>query len=317
MASTTLSWEQTLFQLADQALTNHTPIAPVKVENAQLEAAYQHCTDITKQHSQTFYLASALLPYQQRKAVRALYAFCRISDDLVDCGGPNAHQDLAAWRQLALSPHPSPQDFVALAWADTRARYNIPRHYAEQLLDGVTQDLNFHRYQTFSDLAQYCYAVASTVGLMSMHIVGFSGPEAIPYAIKLGVALQLTNILRDIQEDWHNGRFYLPLDELAAFNLTIDDIANRNQDQRWHHFMQFQIERTRRLYRESFPGIDMLNPQGRFAISAAAELYRAILDDIEEHQYDVFSRRAHTTRLEKVSLLPGIWWRSHAGYPTP
>ncbi len=145
---------------------------------------------------------------------------------------------------------------------------------------------------------------------MAMHIVGFAGHKAIPYAIKLGVALQLTNILRDVQEDWENGRLYLPAEELRMFNLSEDDIAAGNIDHRWRAFMRFQIRRARQLYAEALPGVALLGKSGRFAIAAAAELYRAILDDIEEHDYDVFNRRAHTTKQEKLRHLPGIWWRA-------
>jgi phytoene synthase len=145
---------------------------------------------------------------------------------------------------------------------------------------------------------------------MSMHIIGFSGPQAVPYAIKLGVALQMTNILRDVAEDFANGRVYLPQDELAGFGLTEGDLRRGVVTDKWRAFMQFQIERTRNLYDEAWPGIGMLNASGRMAIAAAAELYRSILSDIEKHDYDVFSRRAHVSTAAKLSKLPGIWWRS-------
>jgi phytoene synthase len=199
-------------------------------------------------------------------------------------------------------------ELVAVAWAAARSQYHIPPRYAEQLIDGVARDLVQKRYQTFDELAAYAYGVASTVGLMSMHIIGFAGPEAIPYAIKLGVALQLTNILRDIGEDWHSGRMYLPAQELAAFGLTEWDIAIGKTDRRWRDFMRFQIDRNRRLYDEARPGIALLNRDGRFAVAAAGELYRAILTDIETHDYDVFSRRAHVSGLSKLSKLPSLWW---------
>ena len=199
---------------------------------------------------------------------------------------------------------------IILAWTDTRTEYGIPVQYAQQLIDGVAQDFVSKRYQTFEELAQYCYRVASTVGLMAMHIIGFSGSEAIPYAVKLGVALQLTNMLRDVAEDWSAGRLYLPQEELAAFNLSESDIADGIVDDRWRDFMRFQIERNRRLYEEAIPGIAMLDPDGRFAISASAELYRAILDDIEAHDWDVFHRRSYVGTWGKLRRLPGIWWRS-------
>jgi phytoene synthase len=152
--------------------------------------------------------------------------------------------------------------------------------------------------------------VAATVGLMSMHIIGFASSGAIPYAIRLGVALQLTNILRDVAEDWRAGRLYLPAEELAAYGLTEADVAAAQVDGRWRAFMRFQIARNRRLYAEATPGIGLLNPDGRLAVAAAATLYRAILDDIEAHDYDVFSRRAHVSAWGKLRQLPALWWHS-------
>jgi phytoene synthase len=181
-----------------------------------------------------------------------------------------------------------------------------------KLLDGVASDLSKSRYQTFDELAAYAYSVASTVGLMAMHIIGFSGPEAIPFAVKLGVALQVTNILRDIAEDWRNGRVYLPQEDLARFGLTDADLAAGKVTPAWRAFMRFQIVRVRRLYTESWPGIAMLKEDGRFAIAAATDLYEAILDDIEAHDYDVFSRRAHLTGWGKLRRLPGIWLKAQA-----
>jgi len=122
--------------------------------------------------------------------------------------------------------------------------------------------------------------------------------------------LQMTNILRDVAEDWDNGRCYLPQDELAAFGLTEADIANKRNGRRWQEFMQFQIARTRQLYAEALPGIAHLSSKGRFSVAAAAELYQGILDDIEAHDYDVFNRRAHISKTEKLKRLPGIWWRA-------
>jgi phytoene synthase len=304
------SWEYPLLSKAYRALESHTPLTKLDIETHKLEQAYRHCDAITQEHSRTFYIASALLPPSERRAIRALYAFCRTTDDIVDRTPAKAHIKLQTWRQRSLAPHPDLDDCVALTWADTRARYHIPTQYAEHLIEGVARDLTTSRYATFSELAAYCYDVASTVGLMIMHIVGFASTEAIPYAIKLGVALQLTNILRDVGEDWQLGRLYLPQEELAAFGLTEDDVAAGRVDHRWQAFMRFQIERARRLYKEALPGIALLNRKGRFAIAAAAELYHAILNDIEAQSGDVFRRRAYISDWQKLSRLPGIWWRS-------
>lgn len=311
------AWEVTLLDWAYTALETHRPSEALHVsaDEAALEMAYRHCEGVIRQHSKTFYVASSLLPAEKRRAVRALYAFCRISDNLVDIDGEVSERRarLDAWRALALEPHPPQHEQVALAWADTRLRYGIPNGYAEQLIDGVARDLEQTRYATFDDLAAYSYGVASTVGLMAMHIIGFAGEQALPYAVRLGVALQMTNILRDVAEDWRAGRLYLPQDELADFGLSEADIDAGRNDSRWQRFMRFQIERTRQLYAEAAPGIALLNREGRFAIGAAADLYRAILDDVERRDYDVFAGRAHIGTVGKLQRLPGIWWRSRSG----
>lgn len=305
------TWEQHLLTLAYEA------IHPVKLQlprptnsQAVLQQAYEHCESLTAYHSRSFYMASSLLPAEKRRAVRALYAFCRVTDDIVDNHPDTAVDELEIWRKHAFSPDPPANNLVAVAWADTRARVHVPLRFAEQLIDGVKRDLSQTRYQTFADLATYSYGVASTVGLISMHIIGYNGTDAIPYAIKLGLALQMTNILRDIAEDWQRGRIYLPQDELAEFGLTEDDIDEGVVTEKWRNFMRFQIERNRQLYAEAWPGIGMLNKDGRFAIAAAAGLYRAILDDIENNDYDVFSRRAHIGTWGKLRRLPGLWWQS-------
>jgi 15-cis-phytoene synthase len=307
---TTLSLDGLLARAYEVDTTSHrTPVARVTGQ-AQLARAYEHCRRLTAAHSRSFYLASGLLPAPKRQAIRALYAFCRTADDIVDGTrglGTAPASRLAAWRARALSAQPPAGDLVAVAWSDTRRRFRLPAGYAEQLIDGVGRDLVQRRYQTFDELAGYAYGVASTAGLLSMHIIGFTGPEAIPYAVKLGVALQMTNILRDVAEDWRARRVYLPAEELAAFGLMESDLAAGRVDARWRAFMRFQIERNRRLYAEAWPGIHLLHRDGRVAIAAAAGLYRAILADIEAHDYDVFSRRAHVPAGNKLRCLLAAW----------
>jgi phytoene synthase len=309
MSTWSSNWEGVLLDRAQQALEGWVPAGEAPAVAPDLAQAYHRCAEVTSRHSRTFYLASGLLPPAKRMAVRALYAFCRISDEIVDSAEGDQRAKLDAWRRQVLAPAPS-SDAIVRAWADTRLRYHIPQLYVEQLLDGVAIDLAPTRYETFADLAEYCYGVACTVGLMAMHIVGFTSMEAMPYAIKLGVALQLTNILRDVAEDCRAGRVYLPREDLDAFAVSENDIAAGRLNERWRALMNFQITRARQFYAQSWPGVAMLHADGRFAIAAASSLYEAILDDILAHRCDVFHRRAHLSALSKARRLPLIWLRS-------
>jgi phytoene synthase len=307
----THAWEPALLSRALEAWQSITISAPQALaDRALLDRAYAHCAAVTAHHSRSFYRASGFLPREKRRAVRALYAFCRVTDDIVDCPDCDARLSLREWRGVALRTEPPLDNLIAVAWADARQRYGIPLRLAEQLIDGVARDLDQPRYATFADLAGYAYGVASTVGLMSMRVIGYRSAAAIPYAIKLGVALQLTNILRDVGEDWQAGRLYLPAAELAAFGLSEAQVARGQVDDRWRVFMRFQIARNRHLYAEAWPGIDLLNEEGRFAIAAAGDLYRRILDDIEAHDYDVFTRRAHVGTVCKLGGLFNLWWNA-------
>ncbi len=325
-------WETHLLDLAQQGIEGDLQEEQSKlVDSSKLTLAYAHCDELTRTNSKTFYMASSFVSAEKVRALRALYAFCRVSDDVVDKYEGNKQASLEDWRQqnLRISHSSSLVDeteyyenqdansssgffpeLVALAWEDTCRKYRIPRIYAEQLICGVAEDIGKKRYDTFQELTTYCYGVACTVGLMSMHIIGYEGPQAFPYAIRLGVALQLTNILRDVGEDWRMGRLYLPKEEMDRFGISEEQIAAGIVDRSWVEFMRFQIDKTRKLYAESLPGVKLLEKDGRFAITAAAELYKGILDDIESNGYDVFTRRAHLSKIGKIRRLPGIWWRS-------
>jgi 15-cis-phytoene synthase len=310
MAVQSQGWERRLIDLAQEALETQFAAALHGIwDDDDLSAAYRACEQVTKRHSRTFMMASGLLPRAKRRGARALYAFCRVCDNLIDApqGNDNPRDALERWRYQVLNVQSAGDDPVAVAWADTRVRYKIPWRYAEQLMAGVAQDLEKTRYRTFDELAEYCYGVASTVGLMAMHIIGFQDSRAISYAVKLGVALQLTNILRDVGEDWAKGRLYLPLDELATFDLSERSVDAGFVDDRWRALMAFQIERTRQLYSEALAGVALLDQDGRFAITAAAQFYRSILDDIVVHDYDVFHRRAYVSNWGKLAQLPAIW----------
>jgi phytoene synthase len=270
-----------------------------------LSEAYRICIAITRKHSRSFFLSTQLLPPEKRQAIRALYAFCRTSDDIVDQPQANAMQALAAWVALVHAPQPPPDNAVLLAWNDTAARYAVPRALPDELLAGIAMDLTVNRYATFDDLWLYCYRVASVVGLISMQIIGYR-EGAVNHAIKLGVALQLTNILRDVGEDAQRGRVYLPQEDLDRFGLCAEDILHGRRDAAFRALMRFEIERASYLYEEAWPGIALLNPDGQLAIAAAAEIYRGILGKIQQNDYDVYQRRAYVPLAHKLLLL----WRA-------
>lgn len=279
-----------------------------------LERAYAHCDAITETHSKSFYFSTAFLDLDRRRAIRAFYAFCRTTDDLVD--RPSLPlSNLEAWRHASRRGSGGQTDPVLLAWADTRERYAIPNRYAEELIDGCEMDLQISRYETWEALRRYCYLVASTVGLISMRVIGMQGGDAEMLdryeapAVDLGVALQLTNILRDVGEDLGRGRVYLPQEDLRRFNYTEDDLRRGVTDHRWRALMRFEIERAEALYERGWAGIPALRREGRLAVAAAAETYRGILSDIAANDYDVFNRRARVSGAGKVARLPATWWR--------
>lgn len=284
---------------------------PVPARTISLDGAYDTARAITRTASKSFYLSTLLLPRRKRRAIQALYGFLRTTDNIVDDGGDGATLvALESWRARSRRPTAEQDHPVLLAWADTRDRCGVPQALAEELIDGVAMDLTVRRYASYADLERYCYCVASTVGLMCLHIVrpADDGPAALaaaaPYAVQLGLAMQLTNILRDVGEDARAGRIYLPLDELRAANYREADLLAGAITPAFRRLMTDQIARAQSLYDASQPGIALLHPDSRFAIAAAAAIYRGILPKIVANDYDVFARRAHLTLREKLALLP-------------
>jgi 15-cis-phytoene synthase len=283
---------------------------------AELAAAYRVARGVTRTASKSFYLSTLLLPRPKRRAIQALNAFLRATDDLVDGGGDGATLlALERWRQRSRRPASQQDHPVLLAWADTRDRCGVPQALAEELIDGVRMDLTVRRYATFAELERYCYRVASTVGLMSMHITGCRDDvdgamaAATPYAARLGLAMQLTNILRDVGEDARAGRIYLPQDELAGAGYSEVELLTGAIPPAFRALMDRQIARAQALYDASLPGIALLHADSRFAIASSAAIYRGILPKIVANGYDVFGRRAHLTLREKLLLLPPTWRR--------
>jgi 15-cis-phytoene synthase len=288
------------------------------------EQSYELCRQITAKYSKTFYLGTRLMAEAKRRAIWAIYTWCRRTDELVD--GPQASQTtpetLDDWeRQLEslFAGHPLADTDVALV--DTLARFPIEIQPFRDMIAGQRMDLYRSRYQTFEELNLYCYRVAGTVGLMSEAVMGVdSRSSTAPWsasakhpteeAVALGIANQLTNILRDVGEDARRGRIYLPLEELALFEYTEDDLFRGVVDDRWRSLMQFQIHRARKYFTESQKGISRLSPDARWPVWSALMIYSKILDAIEANQYDVFNKRAYVPNAGKLLCLPVAWLRA-------
>jgi len=268
-----------------------------------LAACYRICRDVAKRHSKTFYLSSLCLAPERRRAVWAVYAFCRTADDIVDGGLPAERRldALDAWeRGLRAAYDGRADDPVFVALADAVATYRIPLQPALDLLRGARMDVGTRRYETDDELREYCYLVASTVGLLVLPILGALTPEASRYGAVLGHAMQMTNILRDVGEDARMGRIYLPAESLRRAGCTEQTILAGCVGAPFAALMRDEIERVRRLYAEAEPGIALLAEESRYAVRVALVLYRGILDRIEQNGYDVFTRRAHVPVATKM-----------------
>jgi phytoene synthase len=281
------------------------------ITDPDLRAAYAASKAINASHGRTYYLATRLLPIEDRPAVHALYGFARIADDIVDGTLPKAQQALellALERDMWSGTHP-----VLRALADTVERYRIDRRLFADFLTSMRMDLHVKEYATFDDLAAYVYGSAGVIGLQMLPVLGTVGPraEAEPYAAALGEAFQLTNFLRDVGEDLDRGRVYLPLDELAAFGVDRNRLrwARRTgrPDQNVRRALAHLVARTYAIYRRAEPGIALLRPEARPCVSTAAQLYRGILDQIVAADYAVLDRRAVVPTGQRIMVaLPKL-----------
>jgi len=277
---------------------------PAREQSAGDAVDWRACARIAHAHGRTFAFASRFLPPERRRAILAAYAYCRVADDIADrtTDLETAARALDDWeRQLDDPIHP-----VAVAFSAARRQYGVSKGAAVDLLTGVRMDLAPRRFETWDELRRYCYHVAGTVGLMAAPMLGCADDAALPYAVELGIAMQLTNILRDVGEDASRNRLYLPLDELQAFGCDPESILDGKPNGHFADLLAFEIARARRLYAGAWRGLPALAPSGRLTTLAASRLYAAILDAIEEQRYDVFDRRACVPLPRKLAALPGI-----------
>ena len=267
---------------------------------------WELCRRVVREHGKTFYFASQFLPPERRRAIHAAYAFCRIADDIVDrapaTGLAVAARALDAWEaELDAPVHP-----VAVAFAAARSAYEIPDEAARDLMAGVRMDLTPEPYTTWDDLELYCYRVAGTVGLISAPVLGCVDRARLANAVDLGIAMQLTNILRDVGEDARMGRLYLPLEDLAAFGVDPEATLIGRPSGRFRELMQFEIARARAYYDSAREGIPSLAPAGQLTTLASAHLYGKILARIEENNYEVFRTRAVIPNGRKLRAMPTV-----------
>lgn len=272
----------------------------------RLKRGFAIARRITKKHSHTFYFASRFLPREKRMALYSAYALCRLSDDAVDEDGPGKKERLRDIKEkidLCYGTQETGDDLL-LCFRHTVKTYGIPKSYFEDLMRGMEMDLSVNRYQDFGQLYSYCYNVAGVIGLIILAVFGNRNEDARRHAVELGVAVQLTNIIRDIGEDASRDRIYLPQDEMQRSGVTEKSLKDRRIDRGFKEFLAFQIRRARQYYDHSAPGILLVDSYVyRLVILAIKENYAKILDDVQQHDYDVFSRRAHVPTVSKIICL--------------
>ncbi|MCP9775332.1 phytoene synthase [Cyanobium sp. WAJ14-Wanaka] len=286
-----------------------------------LDQAYEECRLETAEWAKTFYLGTLLMPPVKRRAIWAIYVWCRRTDELMDSPEAQAlpEEELArrldGWEQRTRELFAGEvRDGLDLVMHDTIERFPQPLQAYLEMIEGQRMDLQKHRYATFQELELYCYRVAGTVGLMTQEVMGLDAayitapwsdrPDTSNAAVALGIANQLTNILRDVGEDRGRGRIYLPLEDLERFGYSEDDLFAGTLNDNWRELMRFQLGRARDWFARSEAGVRWLAPDARWPVWASLRLYRGILDVIEQHQYDVFTKRAYVPKAGKLLDLP-------------
>ena len=275
-----------------------------------LKAAYDECQAITRREARNFYYAFVTLPKPRRRAIYAAYAFSRMADDIADGDRPvdaktQALEELRGSLHAALTGNPD--GLVMTAIADMAAAYGVSEQLFAKVINGVEMDLTKNRYANFEELREYCYRVASAVGLISIQIFGYGDPKARDYAVDLGLAMQLTNIMRDLKEDAAGDRVYLPQDELARFGVTDAQLRAGIVDDAFLALMRYQGERARSYFASGARLFPLLDPRSRSCAVGLHHLYSQLLDRIEDRGYDVFTRRVTLPVWRKLKLTFLLW----------
>jgi squalene synthase HpnC/squalene synthase HpnD len=273
----------------------------------EVARSYAECRRVARSSASSFYYAFFMLPPAKRDGLCALYAFMRLVDDVSDTMGSAADKQrgLARWRASldAATAGDVSSHAILPAFADTIERFHIPARYFHDLISGAEMDLTVGEYPTFDRLREYCYRVAGTVGLTCLHVFGFEDPHAPDLAEKLGIAFQLTNILRDVPKDYEMGRVYLPLEDLAQFGVRPEALARGPVTAEMRSLLAFEGARAWNFYREGVELISLVHADARAALWALARIYSSLLRRIEERGYDIFSERVRLSTPEKTAIL--------------
>jgi len=290
------------------------------ITDSPLRASYSECKRLNALHGKTYFLATLLLPKAKRPFVHALYGFARFADEIVDdldstLTIEEKTAQLHNWGEgvLADLTKGSSQDSVGLALVDTVNRFAIPREYFQAFLHSMTMDLTVQEYETYEDLMEYVYGSAAVIGLEMVPILGYTHRDAFEAAKKLGIAFQLANFIRDIDEDLDRGRIYMPIAELAEFGVTHEMLEERVLTPQIIELIKFQIARVRQLQAEAAPGIALLEPSSRPCIEAASELYCGIVDEVEKIGYDIFNKRAQTSTARRIRVAGAAFLKLQFG----
>ncbi len=273
----------------------------------------QYCQDKAAASGSSFTSSFRFLPQDKRRAMIALYAFCREVDDVVDeCSDSGvARTTLNWWRgQVAEIYGGKPQHPVAQALVPIVKQFNLSQEHLLEIIDGMEMDLDQPRYADFKLLQLYCYRVASVVGLLSAEIFGYSDRQTLKYAHDLGIAFQLTNIIRDVGEDARRNRIYLPMDEMQQFGVTAADIFNSRETENFQNLMAFQIERARRYYQQAFGHLPAADRKAQRAGLIMAEIYQAVLNEVESSGCHVLKERVSLTPSYKIWLAIKAWLKN-------
>jgi phytoene synthase len=270
---------------------------------------YARCAEITRRASSNFYYAFMLLPCWRRRALYSVYAFCRFVDDIADGDGINdPAQMLERWREeLDKVFTGAPSRAISRALSENVRRFNIPRRYFQDVIDGVEMDLTRRRYERFTDLDLYCRRVASAVGLICIEIFGYRNSSTRVYAERLGIAFQLTNIIRDVGEDAARGRIYLPLEDLAHFEVSETEILNSIYSSRFRRLIEFEAQRALQYYREAEQAIADEDRGSMLAAEGMRLIYASLLERIARAGYRVFDRRMSLSAPRKLYLVGRAW----------